>query len=61
MLEVLPYGIYIHVYVNKHLNICIYKHTHMYVYIGMLEVLPYGSSKGEGVAILLKHIGNLHI
>jgi hydroxymethylpyrimidine pyrophosphatase-like HAD family hydrolase len=28
---------------------------------GMLEVLPCGSSKGEGVAILLKHIGNLHI
>jgi len=26
---------------------------------GMLEVLPYGSSKGEGVAILLKHIGVL--
>jgi Cof subfamily protein (haloacid dehalogenase superfamily) len=26
---------------------------------GMLEVLPAGSSKGEGVAILLKHIGVL--
>lgn len=24
---------------------------------GMLEVLPYGSSKGEGVAVLLKHLG----
>jgi Cof subfamily protein (haloacid dehalogenase superfamily) len=24
---------------------------------GMLEVLPYGSSKGEGVAVLLEHLG----
>lgn len=26
---------------------------------GMLEVLPFGSSKGEGVSVLLKHIGVL--